>query len=249
MRVSFIFVFLFSALGSNAQITSGKKGDIDYNGKRIVEMEKYEGDAQTRPKFRLINVQGDTVLLIRFYKDLAFDWMTFNFKKSNKTIDVNTSDIISGLNYQKNIGSFLVSQKVFDTSGAVDIKALGDLSAKYNENLTEKYRILNEGNRLVLNTKFDYLCDDKSIHVNGRKVGYASVPANEQLTFNGIEYKDLNGNVIARGSIGLSGGIFTTHDGKEIKTGPAGKTTGCGDTMVFVTNILRELFRNGYYRS
>ena len=65
--VSIIFLTIF-AMNLSAQISSSKKGDIDFGEKRIVDMEKYEGDAQTRPKFRMVNVQKDTVLLIRFFK-------------------------------------------------------------------------------------------------------------------------------------------------------------------------------------
>ena len=246
--VSIIFLTVFT-LNLNAQISSSKKGDIDFGEKRIVDMEKYEGDAQTRPKFRMVNVQKDTVLLIRFFKDFAYDWMSFNFKGQDKIIEANTSDIIKGLNYQKNIGGFLVDNKVFDTAGNISENGLNALAAKYNENLTEKYKVLNEGNRLVASTKFDYLCNDQSIHVNGHKVGYASVPANEQMNFNNIQFKDANNKVVASGNLGSFGGSLTTFDGKQIKFGAPGKTTGCGDTMGFVTNVLRELFRNGYYRS
>ena len=247
-EISIIFLTAFT-LNLNAQISSSKKGDIDFGEKRIVEMEKYDGDAQTRPKLRLINIQKDTVLLIRFYKEFAYDWMSFNFKGKNKVIEVNTGDIIKGLNYQKNIGGFLVDNKIFDTTGNISEDGLNALAVKYGENLTEKYKVLNEGNRLVASTKFDYLCNDQSIHVNGHKIGYAVVPANEQVNFNGIQFKDLNNKVIASGNLGGFGGTLTTFDGKQIKLGVPGKTTGCGDTMGFVTSILRELFRNGYYRS
>lgn len=248
MKKITLVVFVMYAAFLNAQVTSTKKGDIEYAGKTIVEMEKYEGNAETRPKFRLVNLQNDTLLLVKFNKDLAFDWMTFNFKRLNKTVEINTTEIIKGLNYQKNLGAFLVDNKIFDTSGNIDSKAFEALAAKYNENLAEKYKVLNEGNRLVASTKFDYMCDDNSIHVNGRKVGYAYVPANQQVTFNGIQFVDLNKKIIASGDLGAFGGILKGYDGKEIKFGMPSKTTGCGDTMGFVTGILRELFRNGYYR-
>ena len=249
MKAMIMMLMVISSTLVNAQISSSKKGDIDFGEKRIVDMEKYDGNAQTRPKFRLLNMQKDTVLLIQFFKDFSYDWMKINFKGQNKVVEINTDEIIKGLNYQKNIGSFLVANKIFDSTGNVDLAALDALATKYNENLTEKYKVLNEGNRLVATTKFDYQCTDQSIHVNGHKVGYASVPANEQMTFNGIQFKDENNKVIASGNMGPFGGTLKTFDGKEIKLGTSGKTTGCTDTMSFVTSILRELFRNGYYRS
>ena len=248
MKKLALLIFVMAATYAHGQVTSTKKGDIEFGGNTIVEMEKYEGNAQTRPKFRMVNAKKDTVLLIQFRKEFAYDWMILNFAKEGKTIEVNTNEIIKGLNYQKNIGSFLVDRKIFDSTGNINAESLTALTTKYSENLTEKYKVLNEGNRLVASTKFDYQCGDQTIHVNGQKVGIARVPANEQMNFNGIEFKDLNNKVIASGNIGPFGGSLKTFDGKEIKLGMPGKTTDCGNTMNFVVSILRELFKNGYYR-
>jgi hypothetical protein len=248
-KIVFVFIAVMYLVNAGAQITSSKKGDISYGDKVIVEMEKYEGSAETRPKFRLLSAKKDTLLLVRFNKDFAFDWMTFTFKEQKKTVEVNSSEIIKGLNYQKNLGSFLVDNNIFDSLGNINAVALEKFAAKYNEDLATKYKALNEGNRLVAATKFDYRCDDNSIHVNGRHVGYAVVPANQQMNFSGIQFKDINNKVLVSGDLGPFGGTLKGVDGKEVKLGMPGKTTDCAGTMGFVTNILRELFRNGYYRS
>jgi len=248
MKKLTLCLLLMGSMAVHAQITSTKKGDIEFGGRSIAEMQKYDGSAETRPKFRMINAKGDTLVMIKFNKDLAFDWMTFDFKNTGKKIEVNTSEIIKGLNYQKNIGGFLIDSKLFDTTGNIDALALEALATKYNENLTEKYKVLNEGNRLVTTTKFEYQCADQSLYINGKLAGYAVVPANEQMSFKGVTFLNTDKKLVASGDLGGFGGTMKTVDGKEIKLGSAGKTTGCGDTMVFATNILRELFRNGYYR-
>jgi hypothetical protein len=252
MRFIFLAVALLTAITAFAQVESTKKGDIEFNGNRIVEMEKYDGNSQDRPKFRLIHIASkDTIALINFKKDFEYDWMQFHFRKpNNKLVEVNSGEIIKGLNYQKNLGSFLVKNQLFDSTGNINPVAFDTLTTRYNENLTEKYHKLNEGNRLVAATKFDYLCDGGKIFVNGKQVGTASLPEGQQVDFRGIVYRDMNGKVIISGDGGMGGSLFKTYDGKEIKLGVlGGRTTSCPDKVSFGVSLLREFFRAGYFRN
>jgi hypothetical protein len=250
MRHFFLIIALvFSAL-VNAQVSSNKGGDIILGEKQLVNMEKFDGSAATKPKFRLININNDTLVTVNFNKDFDFDWMRFNFKKLNKIVEVNTGEIISGLNYKKNLGSFFVKNNLIDTSGNISDTAFAIFIKKYPENLTVKYRTLNEGNRLVVSTKFEFSCEDNKIFVNDNHVGFANVPDNEQVEFKNISFVDLQNNVIARGDLGFFAGNFLkTYDNKLVNVGRPSKTTNCSEKKVFVTSILRELFRNGYFRN
>ncbi|MBL7728415.1 MAG: hypothetical protein JNM68_12050 [Dinghuibacter sp.] len=235
-----------------AQVESTKKGDIEFNGNRIVEMEKYEGNSQDRPKFRLLNLTSkDTLVLVNFKKDFDQDWMQFHFRKPQpKLVEVYTGEIIRGLNYQKNLGSFMVKNNLFDSLGNINEAAFKTFTDKFNENITEKAYKINEGNRLVASAKFDYMCDGGKIYVNGKQVGTAYVPDGQQVDFRGIVYRDMEGKIIVSGDGGMGGSLFKTYDGKEIKLGVLqGRTTDCGDKRAFAVSLLREFFRAGYFRN
>lgn len=251
MRILLIGLMMFISAVGFSQVESSKKGDIEFKGNKIVEMEKYEGSAEVRPKFRLLSVAtGDTILLVRFRKDYSFDWMQFNFAGAEDTIEVNTSEIIKGLNYQKNLGSFLVANNLIDSTGNIDRSALKTFAAKYNENLTQKYYELNEVNRLIAETRFVFHCDGDKIFINEKQVGVVVLPVANGGELRGIVFRDMNNNIVVSGDSYLFEGKFKGHDGKEFKTGMlANKTSGCGDRMAFATSLLKEFFRQGYYRN
>jgi predicted ester cyclase len=251
MKTAFFLLALTVSVGAHAQVESTKKGDIEFAGNRIVEMEKYEGSAETRAKFRLLSLASkDTLVLVNFKKDFDKDWMQFHFKKEQKRIEVNSDEIIKGLNYQKNLGSFIVKNNLIDSTGNIDAAAFKMFSEKYSENLTEKYFKMNENNRLVAATRFDFQCDGNKIFVNGKQVGTASLPEGQQVQFSGIVFRDMEGKTIISGDGGMGGSIFKTYDGKEIKLGVLrGNTTSCGDKIGFAVSLLREFFRNGYFRN
>jgi hypothetical protein len=241
---------LISSVGYS-QVESSKKGDIEFRGNKIVEMEKYEGSAEVRPKFRLLNIAtGDTILLVRFQKDYSFDWMQFWFKKAQDTIEINTSDIIKGLNYQKNLGSFLVANNLVDSTGNIDEAAFKAFAAKYNENLAEKYFKLNEANRLVAVTRFDFECDGDKLFINGKQVGVAVIPVGTGAELRGIIFKDMSNNIVVSGDASMHDSRFKGNDGKEFSLGMlSNKTNGCTEKLTFATSLLREFFRQGYYRN
>lgn len=242
------FVTLFY-LTTNAQITSTKGGDIEFGEKKIVNTEKYDGSAATRAKMRMININNDTLILVNFNKDFDSDWMRFNFKKLGKIIEVNTSEVLHGLNYQKNLGSFIVKNNLVDTAGNINDTAFATFAAKYTENLTEKYRVLNEGNRLMAATKFDFTCEDNKIFVNGKHVGFAILPENQQVVFKNVQFLDVNNNLIASGDLAdIYGSFLTTFDKKRVPVRPPLRTTSCADERGAAIGLLTEMFRNGYYR-
>jgi hypothetical protein len=251
MRILLIVLTVFISGLGYSQVESSKKGDIEFGGTKIVEMEKYEGSAEVRPKFRLINVRsGDTIMLVRFRKDFNYDWMQFYFKKAADTIEINTSEIVKGLNYQKNIGGFLVANNLIDTAGNIDQAAFATFAAKYNENLGEKYFQLNEANRLVAATRFDFECDGNKLFVNGKQVGVAELPVASGGEALGIVFRDMNNNIVVSGDATLHSSKFKGKDGKEFSLGMlSNKTTGCSDKMSYAVSLLREFFRLGYYRN
>jgi|GEM_PF-5629939 len=233
---------------SQAQITSSKDGDIKLGDKTLAEIEKYDGNAETRPKFRVLNEAKDTLVKINFKKDFAYDWMQFYFPKQNKTIEVNTSEIVKGLNYRKNIGSFLASSNLIAENGGINEAAFASLSEKYNENLTEKYFKLNEMNRIIASTKFDYQLNDNKLFINGKHVGFATIPEG-QAEVRGIMLYDINNQLIGQGDVGMFKDVFKMKDGKELTLGFKGaNTVGGANKLGFAVSMLRELFRNGYYK-
>ena len=251
MRLLLMFGLALVSLASVAQVESSKKGDIEFKGNKIVEMEKYEGSAEVRPKFRLLNIAtGDTILLVRFQKDFSYDWMQFYFRKAQDTVEVNTSEIIKGLNYQKNLGSFLTANNLIDSTGNVDEASLKLFTTKYNENLTRKYFELNEANRLVDATKFDFMCDGDQLFINGKQVGTAVIPVGTGGELRGIVFKDMNNNVVVSGDASMHDSRFRGNDGKEFSLGMlSNKTNGCSEKLSYGVSLLREFFRRGYYRN
>ena len=239
---------LFLSMLCEAQITSSKDGDIEVNKKTIAEIEKYEGNAQSRPKFRVINEAKDTLILISFRKDFSYDWMQFFFPGQKKTIEINTDEIIKGLNYRKNIGSFLVKNQLISETGTLNETGFASLAEKYKENLTEKYFKLNEMNRVIATTKFEFNATDNKFYINGKHVGYATIPDGQQADIRGIVLYDVNNKQIGKGDVGMFSDFFQMNDGKELKLGVRGKTTTSSDKIVFAASLLRELFRNGYYK-
>lgn len=250
MKITALVITSFFYLTTTAQITSNKGGDIELGDKKIVNTEKYDGSAATRAKFRMINSNNDTLLLVNFKKDFESDWMQFNFKKQGKILELNTSEVVHGLNYQKNLGSFIVKNNLIDTAGNVSDTAFATFAAKYSENLTEKYHLLNEGNRLMLSTKFDFTCEDNKIFVNGKHVGFAILPENQQIVFKNVQFLDVNNNLIASGDLAeIYGSFLTTFDKKRVPVRPPLRTINCADKKGAAIGLLTEMFRNGYYRS
>lgn len=252
MKFSFLLTALCIGTMSVAQVESTKKGDIEYNGNRIVELDKYNDLKEpSRFRARMVNVSSkDTLVNVHIKKEFESEWMQFHFKKQNKTVEVGTDEIIRGLSIQKSLGSFLVKSNLFDSTGNINEQALNVFAGKYNENLTEKYARLNEGNRLVAATKFDYVCDGGKIFVNGKQVGTASLPEGQQVVFQGIVFRDMDGKVIVSGDGGMSGSLFKGFDGRELKLGVLqGRTVDCGDKRNFAVSLLREFFRAGYFRN
>ena len=242
------FATLFS-LTTNAQITSTKGGDIEFGEKKIVNTEKYDGSAATRAKLRMININNDTLILVNFNKDFDSDWMRFNFKKLGKIIEVNTSEVLHGLNYQKNLGSFMVKNNLIDTAGNINETAFATFAAKYAENLTEKYHALNEGNRLMATTKFDFTCEDNKIFVNGKHVGFIILPEDLQVSFKNVQLLDVNNKLLASGDIAsLYGSYLKTHDKKVVAVRPPLRVVNCPDKRSAAIGLVTEMFRNGYYR-
>lgn len=252
MKFSFLLTALCIGTISVAQVESTKKGDIEYNGNRVVEMDKYNDLKEpSRFRARMVNVSSkDTLVNVHIKKEFESEWMQFHFKKQNKTVEVGTDDIIRGLSIQKSLGSFLVKSNLFDSTGNINEQALDAFAGKYNENLTEKYAKLNEGNRLIAATKFDFVCDGGKIYVNGKQVGTAYLPDGQQTDFRGIVYRDMEGKIIVSGDGGMGGSLFKTFDGKELKLGAlTGRTIDCGDKRIMGTSLLREFFRAGYFRN
>lgn len=250
-KIKFLQTLMFLLIVSStyAQISSTKGGDIQYAGQVIANMEKYDGSAATKPKLRLINLKNDTLFTASFNKDFTYNWMRFNFKTKGKIVEVNTGEIVSGLNYQKNLGSFIVQNNLIDSLGNINNSAFAIFAAKYTEDLTAKYHNLNEGNRIMASTKFDYNCDDNKLFVNGKHVGFAFLPDNQQVEFKGIEYRDLNNKVLASGDVSsITGSYLKTYDKKLVPVRILGKTTSCIEKKAVAISLLTEMFRNGYYR-
>src|SRR5690242_6268071 len=80
-----------------SQLTSNKSGDIEFNDKVVAEVEKYDGNANVKPKFRVLTAAKDTLMKINFKKDLEFDWLQFHFKGVDRVVEVEYNEIISGL--------------------------------------------------------------------------------------------------------------------------------------------------------
>lgn len=252
MRFSFLLTALCIGTMSVAQVESTKKGDIEFNGNKVVELDKYNDmSAPSRFRARMVKISNnDTLLNVHIKKELESEWMQFHFRKQNKTVEVENTEVIRGLSIQKSVGSFLVKNNLFDSTGDINEPALAAFAGKYNVNLTEKYVKLNEGNRLVAATQFEYLCDGGKIYVNGKQVGTASLPEGQQVEFRGIVYRDMNGKVIVSGDGSMAGSLFKTHDGKELKLGAlTGRTVDCGDKRIMGISLLREFFRAGYFRN
>lgn len=242
--------YLFIVVSTSAQLSSTKGGDIEFAGKPIANMEKYDGSAATKPKLRLINLKNDTLFTASFNKDFTYDWMRFNFKTKGKILEIDTEEILKGLNYQKNLGSFILKNNLIDTFGNINDTAFANFAEKYAENLTEKYHALNEGNRLLVSTKFDFTCEDNKIFINGKHVGFAILPDNQQVEFKNVQFLDINNKLIASGDLGFfSGSALKTFDKKIVPVRVPGRTTSCQDKKSVAISLLTEMFRNGYYRN
>src|SRR4051812_28359949 len=177
MRNTTVLCLLLLSARSFAQMDSNKSGDITSGGQVVAEVQKYGGTAETKPKFRVVNSRKDTLMLINFKKDLGYDWMQFRFAGQEQTIEVEYNEIISGMNYRKNLGSFLVKSNLIAPDGRISDTALQTFLAKHNENLTDKYYKLNESERKLAGTRFDYTPENNNyVQINGRPVGVASLP-------------------------------------------------------------------------
>jgi hypothetical protein len=252
MRKPFVVLFLMiTAHAGWSQLTSNKSGDIEYNGQVVAEVEKYGGNAQTKPRFRVLTAARDTLMDINFKKDLEYDWLQFRIKNVDRVVEVEESEIISGLNYRKNIGNWLVKKNLLKEDGTLNDTAFRSFLASHTENLTEKYDKLNEFPRKILSTKFEYKPEDgNKLFINGRHVGFATVPDGQAVTVFNIAFYDVNMKVIGKGDRDMSAGgaTFRMNDAKTLKINIVGGTTSVRDKIIFITSLFRELTRSGYYQ-
>ena len=250
MKFVSVLVLLIIVSPVYSQLSSNKSGDITYNDQVIAEVEKYGGNSQVKPKFRVVTSAKDTLMNINFKKDLDFDWMQFKFKNTDKIIEVEYNEIITGLNYRKNIGNFLVTKNLIKQDGTLNDTAFQSFQAKHTDNLTEKYVRLNEFNRKVINTKFEYSLSDNKLVINGKHVGFATVPDGQGLIVENMIYYDVNMKVIGKGGRGTFGDIvMAMNDGKTFNTKvDSGDTRNAGNKMILLSGLLRELTKAGYYQ-
>lgn len=250
MKTPFLVLCLLLTLHKGySQMTSDKSGDIAFNGQPIAAVEKYGGNAQTRPKFWVVSASKDTLLHIKFCKEFDSDWMQWDFKSFSKVVEINTGEIIKGLNYRKNIASYLVENNLITPDGKLSDTAFARLAGNHTENLTEKYHTLNEMNRKIASSSFFYHKDGDKLEANGKIVGYISVADGQGVLINNITVYDLNRNVVGTGSRGTFGALpMKMRDGKVLQlTISDGSTMSSMDKIRFVSILIRELCRNGYY--
>ncbi len=248
MKPILILFSLFCSLTTFSQITSNKSGDIEFNNNEIATIEKHKGGS----KFSLINNKKDTLINITHKKDLDYHWFLFDFLKQNTKFESDNRDLILVLNYKKSIANFIVINNLIDSTGNLNLEALGIAAKTHKENLTEKYIKLNEPKRAAAAAfaaiTFNYTCNDGKIFINEKHVGYATVPDNQQVTITGVVFKDLENNIVASGETGFFGGAFKTNTNQTLKINVTGKTTDCTEKTKVIKAILVELYKNGYYK-
>ena len=226
----------------NAQMASDKSGGITNNGQPVAEVTKYDGNASVRPKFWVVSATNDSVLHINFKKEFDSDWMQFDFKKASKMVEVNAGEVITGLNYRKNIAAFLLKNNLVTAEGKISDTAFERFAASHTENLSEKYHKSNEFNRQMAAASFWYEASTKALQVNGKTVGYIDVPDGQGVLIEGIVLYDQNKKVIAKGARGMFEGLITMTDGSTVKVGAsAGNTMNANNKREFVTGLLKEL--------
>ncbi|OQP51083.1 hypothetical protein A4H97_04520 [Niastella yeongjuensis] len=244
-----VLCFLLIVQHGYTQLSSDKSGAITYNNNAIADVIKYGGNASVRPKFWVISTANDTVLHINFKKEFDSDWMQFEFRKAAKVVEINTGEIIKGLNYRKNIASFLLANNLITPEGKICDTAFERFVGNHTENLTEKYHKQNEFNYKMAAARFDYFTEDGRLVVNSNVVGYATAPAKQGVLIRGIVLYDLNKNVIARGERFSFGDVtLKLIDGKEINVKASdGNTMDNYNQIRFFQILLRELCRIGFY--
>lgn len=241
--------FLLVLQNGYAQLASDKSGGITNNGQPIAEVTKYGGNANVRPKFWVVSATNDSVLHINFKKEFDSDWMQFDFKKTSKMVEVNAGEVIKGLNYRKNIASFLLQNNLITPEGKISDTAFERFAGSHTENLTEKYHKQNEMNYKLEAGRYEYVSQGDQLVVNSKVVGHISVPDKQGILLENIVLYDEKRMVMAKGARGMFGDIvFKRNDGKELKLKVSdGNTMNPGEKYRFVTTLLKELCRLGFY--
>jgi hypothetical protein len=225
-----------------AQMASDKSGGITNNSQPVAEVKKYDGNASVRPKFWVVSATNDSILHINFKKDLDSDWMQFDFKKAAKIVEVNTGEVITGLNYRKNIAAFLLKNNLITPDGKICDTAFERFAGSHTENLTEKYHNANEFNRQINASTFWYEASNKSLQVNGKTVGYIDVPDGQGVIVEGIVLYDQNKKVMGKGARSMFDGAITLTNGTTVKVGTlTGNTMNANSKREFITALLKDL--------
>lgn len=164
-------------------------------------------------------------------------------------IEVNAGEVIHGLNYRKNIAAFLLQNNLLTPEGKICDTAFERFAGNHTENLSEKYHKLNEMNRKIAAASFSYQTQNDVLLVNGKVVGSVSVANGQGILINNVVMYDDKKRVVASGSRGMYGDmVMKMIDGKELKLKVSdGNTMSSYERHTFVTTLLRELCRYGYY--
>jgi len=244
-----VLCFLLIVQHGYTQLSSDKSGGIAYNDKPVAEVTKYGGNASVRPKFWVVSATNDSVLHINFKKEFDSDWMQFEFKKASKVVEINSGEVIKGLNYRKNIASFLLANNLITPEGNICDTAFERFAGSHTENLTEKYHKQNEFNYKMAGSKFDYYTEDGRLVVNDKVVGYAMAPPKQGILISNIVLYDANKNELARGERLSFGDVnLKLSNGKGISVKASdGNTMDNLNRILFFRVLLRELCRVGFY--
>lgn len=240
--------FLLILQNGYAQLASDKSGGITNNGQPVAEVTKYGGNANVRPKFWVVSATNDSILHINFKKEFDSDWMQFDFKKASKMIEVDAGEVITGLNYRKNIAAFLLKNNLITPDGKICDTAFERFASKHSENLSEKYHNANEFNRKLAAANFWYEASNKSLQVNGKTVGFIDVPDGQGVLIENIVLYDEAKKIIGKGNRGTFNGALNMTNGKTVQfSASAGNTMNANNKREFVTALLKELCAKGIY--